>query len=181
MCNHVLLVCMHSTCYAPINVMRLSMLCAYQCYAPINVMRLSMLCAYQCYAPLPPVRAIVGQGGDLINLHINYPNIRDIPNNQIPLQKVGDYWGFDTRSVTVQYTETVAVLKVSSEVIKCPTTGAASFGQSPYVARLLPIRGVVGHNIDRCIIRQMCQYMYKQKIETYTSDAGLDAKLLKFL
>ena len=29
------------------------------------------LCTYQCYAPLPPVRAIVGQGGDLINLHIN--------------------------------------------------------------------------------------------------------------
>ena len=78
----------------------------------ITIMRLSMLCP----TPLPPVRAIVGQGGDLINLHINCPNIRDIPNNQIPLQKVGDYWGFDTRSVTVQYTETVAVLKVSSEV-----------------------------------------------------------------
>ena len=99
----------------------------------------------------------MGQGGDLINLHINCPNIRDISNNQIPLQKVGDYWGFDTRSVTVQYMETVAVLKVSSEVIKCPTIGAASFGQSPYVARLLPVRegggggGVVGHNIDRCI------------------------------
>ena len=93
----------------------------------------------------------MGQGGDLINLHINCPNIRDMPNNQIPLQKVGDYWGFDTRSVTVQYTETVAVLKVSSEVIKCPTIGAASFGQNPYVARLLPVRGVVGHNIDRCI------------------------------
>ena len=112
---------------------------------------MEILCAYQCYAPLPPVRVIVGQGGDLINLHINCPNIRDIPNNQIPLQKVGDYWGFDTRSVTVQYAETVAVLKVSSEVIKCPTIGAASFGQSPYVARLLPVRGVVGHNIDRCI------------------------------
>ena len=88
-----------------------------------------------------------------INLHINCPNIRDIPNNQIPSQKVGDYWGFDTRSVTVQYTETVAVLKVSSEVIKCPTIGAPSFGQSPNVARLLPVRGVVGHNIDRCITR----------------------------
>ena len=62
--------------------------------------------------PIPPVQAIVGQSGDLINLHINCPNIRDIPNNQIPLQKVGDYWGFDTRSITVQYTETVAVLKV---------------------------------------------------------------------
>ena len=52
----------------------------------------------------------------------------------------------------MQYTETVAVLKVSTEVIKCPTIGAASFGQSPYVARLLPVRGIVGHNIDRCII-----------------------------
>ena len=92
----------------------------------------------------------------MINLHINCPNIRDIPNNQIPLQKVGDYWGFDTCSVTVQYTETVAVFKVSSEVIKCPTIGAASFGQSPYVARLLPVRGVVGHNIDRRIMHYQC-------------------------
>ena len=111
----------------------------------------SRLCAYQCYAPLPPVRAIVGQGGDLTNLNINCPNIRDIPYNQIPLQKVGDYWEFDTRSVTVQYTETIAVFKMSSEVIKCPTIGAASFGQSPYIARYLPVRGVVGHNIDRRI------------------------------
>ena len=92
----------------------------------------------------------------MINLHINCPNIRDIPNNQIPLQKVGDYRGFDTRSVTVQYMETVAILKVSSEVIKCPTIGVASFGQSPYVARLLPVRGVVGHNIDRCITSSFC-------------------------
>ena len=75
----------------------------------------------------------MGQGGDLINLHINSPNIRDIPYNQIPLQKVGDYWGFDTRSVTVQYTESITVFKMSSEVIKCPTIGA-SFGQSPYVS-----------------------------------------------
>ena len=110
------------------------------------------LCAYQCYAPLPPVRAIVGQGGDLINLHINSPNIQDIPYNQIPLQKVGDYWGFDTRSLTVQYTESITVFKMSSEVIKCPTIGAASFGQSPYLARHLPVRVVVGHNIDRRII-----------------------------
>ena len=104
------------------------------------------LCAYQCYAPLPPVQAIVGQGGDLTNLNINCPNIRDIPYNQIPLQKVGDYWGFDTRSVTVQYTETIAVFKMSSEVIKCPTIGAASFGQSPCIARR-----VMAHNIDRHI------------------------------
>ena len=40
---------------------------------------------------------------------------------------------------------------MSSEVIKCPTIGAASFGQSPYIARHLPVRGVVGHNIDRRI------------------------------
>ena len=108
------------------------------------------LCTYQCYAPLPPVRAIVGQGGDLIN---NCPNIRDIPYNQIPLRRVGDYWGFDTRSVTVQYTKIIAAFKMSSEVIKCPTIGAASFGQSPYNACYLSIRGVVGHNIDRCITR----------------------------
>ena len=116
---------------------------------PMNA--IDMLCAYQCYAPLPPVRAIVGQRGDLINLHINCPNIRDIPNNQIPLQKVGDYWGFDPCSVTVQYTDTIAVFKVSSDEIKCPTIGAAFFGQSSYVARHLPVRGVVGHNIDRRI------------------------------
>ena len=66
------------------------------------------------------------QGGDLTNLNINCPGIRDITYNEIPLQKVGDYWGFDTRSVTVQYTETIAVFKMSSEVIKCPTIGAAS-------------------------------------------------------
>ena len=111
----------------------------------------SLLCAYQCYAPLPPVWAIVGQGGDLINLHINCPNIRDIPYNQIPLRRVEDYWGFDTRSVNVQYTKIIATFKMSSEVIKCPSIGAASFGQSPYIARYLPVRGVVGHNIDRCI------------------------------
>ena len=105
-------------------------------------------------APLPPVWAIVGQCGDLINLHINCPNIRDIPNNQIPLQKVGDYWGFDPCSVTVQYTDTIAVFKVSSDEIKCPTIGTASFGQSSYVARHLPVRGVVGHNIDRRINKQ---------------------------
>ena len=86
--------------------------------------------------------------------HINCPNIRDIPNNQIPLQKVGDYWGFDPCSVTVQYTDTIAVFKVSSDEIKCPTIGAASFGQSSYVARHLPVRGVVGHNIDRRINKQ---------------------------
>ena len=109
------------------------------------------LCAYQCYAPLSPVWAIVGQGGDLINLHTNCSNIWDIPYNQIPLQKVGDYWGFDTRSVTVQYTETIAVFKMFSEVIKCPVIGAASFGQSPYIARHLPAWVVVEHNIDRRI------------------------------
>ena len=111
-----------------------------------------VLCAYQCYAPLPPVRAIVGQSGDLINLHINCPNIQGIPYNQIPLRRVGDYWGFDTHSVTVQYTKIIATFKMSSEVIKCPTIGAASFGQSHYIARYLPVRGVVGHNINRCIM-----------------------------
>lgn len=41
------------------------------------------------------------------------------------------YWGFDTQSVTMWYTETVAVVKMSSEVIKCSTLGVASFSQSP--------------------------------------------------
>ena len=90
------------------------------------------------------MRAIVGQSRDLINLHINCPNIRDIPYNQIPLQKVGDYWGFDTHSVTVQYTKIIAAFKMSSEVIKSPTIGAASFGQSPYIARYLPVGGGSG-------------------------------------
>ena len=90
----------------------------------------------------------MGQGGDLTNVHINCPNI---PYNQIPLQKVGGYWGFDTYSVIVQYTETITVFKMSSEVIKCPTIGAASFGQSPYIAGHLPVWVVVGHNIDRRI------------------------------
>ena len=43
------------------------------------------------------------------------------------------------------------MFKMSSEVIKCPTIGAASFDQSPYIARHLPVRVVVGHNIDRHI------------------------------
>ena len=128
-----------------------------------------MLCAYQYYAPLPPVRAIVGQGGDLTNLNINCPNMRDIPYNQIPLQKVGDYWGFDTHSVTVQYTETIAVFKMSSEVIKCPTIGAASFGQSPYIARHLPVRGVVGHNIDRRIRDMLCRWVWAYGLNLHRS------------
>ena len=105
----------------------------------------------------------MGQGGDLTNLNINCPNIRDIPYNQIPLQKVGGYWGFDTRHVTVQYTETIAVFKMSSEVIKCPTIGASSFGQSPYIARHLPVRGVVGHNIDRRIIIRPLTHQFIQQ------------------
>ena len=88
-----------------------------------------------------PVRAIVGQSGGSTNLNINCPNIQDVPYNQIPLQKVGDYWGFDTCSVTVQYMETIAVFKMSSEVIKCPTLGAASFSQSPYLPAICPYGG----------------------------------------
>ena len=107
-----------------------------------------MLCAYQCYTPLPPVRAIVGQGGDLTNLNINCPNIRDIPYNQIPLQKVGDYWGFDTRSVTVQYTETIAVFKMSSEVIKCPDYRGSLLRSKPLYC---PLSVRTGGNIDRRI------------------------------
>ena len=55
----------------------------------------------------------------------------------------------------MQYTETITVFKMSSEVIKCPTIGAASFGQSPYIARHLPVQGVVGRNIDRRITRKI--------------------------
>ena len=32
----------------------------------------------------------------------------------------------------MQYMETIAVIKISSDVIKCPTIGAASFSQSLY-------------------------------------------------
>ena len=46
---------------------------------------------------------------------------------------MGDYWGFDIYSETMQYTENVAA---SSEVVKFPTTGAASFSQTPYNASL---------------------------------------------
>ena len=53
----------------------------------------------------------------------------------------------DTRSVLCSIRRPLPY----SEVIKCPTTGAASFGQSPYIARHPPVRGVVGHNIDRRI------------------------------
>ena len=94
------------------------------------------------YAPvsmLRPTTSCMGYSGARWGLSINCPNIRDIPYNQIPLWKVGDYWGFDTRSVTVQYTESIALFKMSSVVIKCPTIGAASFGQSPYIARHLVV------------------------------------------
>ena len=93
----------------------------------------SELCAYQCYAPLPPVRAIVEHSGDLIkkNLHINCPNIRDIPYNQIPLRRVGDYWGFDTHSVTVQYMKTIATFKMSSEGNQMPDYRGSLFRSKP--------------------------------------------------
>ena len=87
--------------------------------------RNSDLC--QCYAPLPPaqtVRAIVGQGGDL---KINCPTIWDIPYSQIPLQKMGDYWGFDTCSVTMQHMENITTFETSLEVIKFPTRGDSLF------------------------------------------------------
>ena len=54
-------------------------------------------CTYQCYTP-QPCTGYVG--------------------HQIPLRKVGDYWGFDTCCVTVQYMETIAIIKMSLEVIK---------------------------------------------------------------
>lgn len=42
--------------------------------------------------------------------------------------------------ITLQYMETIAVFKTSSEVIKSSTIGAASFSQSPYNACHLLIR-----------------------------------------
>ena len=95
----------------------------------------------------------MGQGGDLINLHINCPNIRDIPNNQIPLQKVGDYWGFDTRSITVQYTETVAVLKVVFRGNQMLDYRGSLLWSKPLCCPPSARTGVVGHNIDRCITK----------------------------
>ena len=50
------------------------------------------------------------------------------PNNQIPLQKVGEYWVFDAYTVTIQHMETIAVIKTFSEVIKWLKIGAAPFG-----------------------------------------------------
>ena len=55
---------------------------------------------------------------------------------------MGNNREFDTYSLTVQYMEGITVFKMSSEVIKI---NAASFGQSPYNARHMPIQGVVGH------------------------------------
>ena len=49
---------------------------------------------------------------------------------------------------------------MSSEVIKCPTIGAASFGQSPYIASHLPVWMVVGHNIDRRITARALPHQY---------------------
>ena len=64
------------------------------------------------------------------------PNILDMPL----IKSLEEGGGFDTCSVTVQYMETIAVFKMNSEVIKCPTIGAASFNQSLCIARHLPIR-----------------------------------------
>ena len=65
--------------------------------------------------------------------YVNCPNIQGIPYKQIPLKMVGDYWGLSAQSVTMQNTETIVIFKMSSEVIKFPTIGAASFSQIPYI------------------------------------------------
>ena len=44
-----------------------------------------------------PLAISVGQGGDLTPVCETHPNT----GNQIPLLKVGCYWGFDTYSVTM--------------------------------------------------------------------------------
>jgi len=64
---------------------------------------------------------------------VNCPNIQGIPYKQIPLKMVGDYWGLNAQSVTMQNTETIVIFKMSSEVIKFPTIGTASFSQIPYI------------------------------------------------
>ena len=63
------------------------------------IMRLPML------RPTTSCTGYNGEGarGDLTNLNVNCPNTWDIPYNQIPLQKVGDYCGFDAHGLTVQY------------------------------------------------------------------------------
>ena len=57
-----------------------------------------------------------------------------------PRIKLGDYWGFDTYSETMQYMENIAVFEMPLKVINL-TIGAASLDQPPYNASPLPIRG----------------------------------------
>jgi len=55
---------------------------------------------------------------------------------------VADYWELDTQSKTMQNMETIVIFKMSSEVIKFPTIGAASLVKAPtYNAHHLPIWG----------------------------------------
>ena len=91
-------------------------------YAPINVM------------PHCP-HAIVGQRGDLTNLI----SIRPIYGTYSIIKSPCRKWGV-TRDLT-HCCSTIAVFKMSAEVIKFPTIGAASFGQSPYTACHLPVWG----------------------------------------
>ena len=60
---------------------------------------------------LPVIQVIVGQGGDLTDQNIN-ASVCDI---KTPCRRVtADL----THSVTIQYTENMAIIEMSSEVIK---------------------------------------------------------------
>ena len=63
------------------------------------------------------------------------------------------YWGFDAHSVTIQYTENIAIIvRNIFRFNQFPDYRAASLGQPPYNAPLLPVREVVEHNTDGHII-----------------------------
>ena len=56
--------------------------------------------------------------------------------------------------ITLQYMETIAVFKMSSEVIKSSTIGAASFSQSPYNACIYSYGRVerIGTSVNKIIM-----------------------------
>ena len=97
---------------------------------------------YQYWSP--PGRDVVGQGGDLTILKIKCPTPEAWFYRQISTSTIGMNRGFDMYN-------TVAFL--------CPKSNAPPLGpilevkccQIPYQSPPLPVQGVVGPNIDRCI------------------------------
>ena len=71
----------------------------------------------------------------------------------------------------MQYTETIAATKASSEVIKCPTIGAANFGQNPKYTHHLPVWGVAKHAIDR----RICLWLSSLIPTTYMYICGMES------